>query len=1048
MSAIQPPSNHHSTPNHQPASNNPPPGNNEATWFITNKTTSWLTLLILLIGGLIAYMQLGRLEDPPFTIKEAMVVVYYPGASPAQVEEEVTARLEDAIQSLAYVDDVDSISRAGMSQIHLKIKTGYRSSQLPQIWDELRRKVNDKASSLPTGTSAPVVLDNFGDVYGMLLAVSGEGFSYPQLNDYAEYLKRELVTADGVSSIDIAGDQNEVVFITISREQLNNLGIPLTRLYSLLQSRNAVVAAGSLRTGDEQIRIYPFGEFTSVEELGDLLISQPGSDRLIRLRDIATVSRGVSDNPTHFTGFNGQPALHLGIAFRPGVNVVEAGAALRRQIAALDSTRPLGMELHTIYDQPAEVAQSSDGFILNLALSVLIVIAVLLVFMGLRPGLIIGAILLLTILGTLIVMKALAIDLHRISLGALIIALGMLVDNALVITEGIMIGLQRGQSRLYAAWAIVHQTRWPLLGATVIAIVAFAPIGLSPDDVGEFVGSLFYVLLISLLISWFTALTLTPFLCDLLLKAPVPTTNSANHTEADPYAGVLYQAYKTLLQTMLHHRVLTSILMIVLLGAAVLGFTQVKQSFFPPSNTPMFLVDLWLPEGTDLQATRRQAEQLEHWYQNQSGVEYTSSSSGRGDLRFMLTYAVEKEYAAYAQVMVRADSLDSIPPLIRAGREYGQNNMADAQLIFRRLQIGPGTPAKIEARFSGPDPQELRRLANEAEAILHADTAADNIRHNWRQRVKVIRPHLNEENARRAGVTREDLDNLLQLTYSGRTVGVYREGTHQLGIVLRLPEHQRSDIDGLSGLQIWSPVYNRYIPLQQVVEQVDVVFEDPLVLRLNRKRTLQVLADPALDSGQTADELFRRVRPQIEAIALPAGYQLEWGGEYESSRKAQANVFASLPMGYLLMFVITILLFNEVRSALVIWACVPLAIIGVSAGMLLLRAEFGFMALLGFLSLSGMIVKNGIVLVDQIRLEEQTGKPGYQALCDAAVSRLRPVSMAALTTILGMLPLLIDPFFSAMAVVITFGLGFATVLTLGVVPVLYSFTHRIQVQRN
>lgn len=1019
---------------------------NEATWFIRNRTTSWLTLLILLAGGIISYLQLGRLEDPPFTIKEAMVFVYYPGASPLQVEEEVTARLEDAIQSLASVDDVDSISKAGMAQIHLKIKDSYRSEQLPQIWDELRRKVNDKAAYLPAGASKPIVMDNFGDVFGMLLALSGDGYSLQQLADYAEFLKRELVTEDGVANIDIAGDQTAQLFITIRREQLHQLGIPLARLYSLLQSRNAVIPAGSVRVGNDNIRIYPFGEFASVDDLGELLISAPGADQLIRLRDIAEVSSGDTDQPTHFTAFNAVPALHLGIAFRDGVNVIAVGERLQQRLQQLASTRPLGMELHSIYDQPAEVARSAEDFINNLLMSVAIVIAVLLLFMGLRAGLIIGAILLLTILGTFICMKAFGIDLHRVSLGALIIALGMLVDNALVITEGIMVGLQRGQSRLQAAAAIVSQTRWPLLGATLIAITAFAPIGLSPDSVGEFVSSLFYVLLISLLLSWVTALTLTPFLCNLLFREQP----ASSHTDAppDPYHSPLYQGYRRLLETMLHHRGLTMVLMLALLATAVAGFTRVKQSFFPPANTPMFLADIWMPEGSDLEASRQQAQRLASWYQQQDGVVYTSASSGRGELRFMLTYAPQKEYAAYAQVMIRAASLEQIPALIEAGQAYALQSLPDAQVIFQRLQIGPATPAKIEARFSGPDEQVLRQLASQAEAILQADPAATNIRQNWRQRVKVIRPHLNEEAARRAGVTREDLDNLLQLTYSGRTVGVYREGTRLMPIVVRLPEQQRRDIEGLQDLQIWSPVFNRYIPLQQVVDRVDLVFEDPLILRLNRKRTIQVLADPAFDSGLTADALLKRVRQTVEYIPLPAGYQLEWGGEYESSQKARANVFASLPMGYLLMLIITILLFNEVRSALVIWACVPLAITGVTAGMLALDAEFGFMALLGFLSLSGMIVKNGIVLVDQIRLEENSGKAPYTALCDAAVSRLRPVTMAALTTILGMLPLVLDPFFSAMAVVIAFGLGFATLLTLGVVPVLYSYSHGIPVRAN
>ena len=776
-----------------------------------------------------------------------------------------------------------------------------------------------------------------------------------------------------------------------------------------------------------------------MQELGDLRVSPSGSDKLIYLRDLARISEGIAEVPSHLTHFGGMPSLRLGIAFNKGVNVVAVGEQVRAQLARLDANRPLGIELHTLYDQPAEVDASSTGFVLNLLASVVIVIAVLLVFMGLRAGVIIGIILLLTVFGTFIAMRMLGIELQRISLGALIIALGMLVDNALVITEGIMVGLQRGLSRTRAAYEIVKQTQWPLLGATVIAITAFAPIGLSPDSTGEFVGSLFWVLFISLFLSWVTALTLTPFLCNLFFR------RQENPGEAsDPYHGLLYDLYRRTLTLMLRYRLTTMALMAVMLLAAIVAFGFVKQSFFPPSNTPMFLVDIWLPEGTDIRATQQRALTLEQWFQDQEAVEFTSSTVGQGEQRFMLTYAPERQYRAYAQVMIRTHQRDDIPVLIDAGRAWVQEAMPDAFVKFKRLQIGPGGNAKIEARFSGPDQEQLRLLAEQAKTIFRADPDADNIRHDWREREKVIRPVFNEDNARRAGVSKQDLDDLLQLSFSGKSVGLYREGTTLKPIVMRPPAYERLDIDGLQDLQIWSPVFNRYIPIGQVVERFDVVFEDPIIARRDRKRTIRVFADPDLNSGLTADALFKRLRPQLEAIPLPPGYELSWGGEYESSGEAQQSLFASLPLGYLLMFIITVLLFNELRSSLVIWACVPLAIIGVSFGMLLLGAEFGFMALLGFLSLSGMILKNGIVLIDQIRLELSDGRDPYNAVFHASVSRLRPVAMAAVTTILGMLPLLFDPFFSAMAVVISAGLGFATVLTLGVVPVLYAISHGIK----
>jgi multidrug efflux pump subunit AcrB len=1020
-----------------------PAKKNIATYFIENRTTSWMLLLILLAGGIISYLGLGRLEDPQFTIKEAMVFTYYPGASALEVEEEVTAPLENAIQALPYIDYVDSISKAGLSQIHLEIKSTYKSSELPQIWDKLRDKVRDKQSSLPPGALAPIVKDDFGDVFGVLLAITGKGYSYQELSDYADYLKRDLTTLKGIAKVNIAGEQKEQVFIDISRERMTNLGIPLSRLSQLLNTQNAVENAGHIRIEDEYIRIHPTGEFTSVQQMGDLLVSSPGSNKLVFLRDIGDISEGIAEVPSHLVNYNSQESLHLGISFNSGVNVVDVGEKLRLKLQALDVNRPLGIEIDTLYDQPAEVDASSTGFVLNLVASIFIVIAVLLVFMGLRAGIIIGAILLLTILGTFVAMKVLNIELHRISLGALIIALGMLVDNALVITEGIMVGIQKGLSRTRAAYEIVKQTQWPLLGATVIAITAFAPIGLSPDSTGEFVGELYYVLLISLLLSWITALTLTPFLCHLLFKENEQHRTDGSQ-DSEPYKGFLYDVYRKVLGLMLHHRRMTMGVMVVSLLVAIASFSFVKQSFFPPSNTPMFLVDIWLPEGSDIRSTQQQALKLEDYFQQQESVEFTSSTVGQGELRFMLTYGPQRQYSSYAQVMVRTSELDQIDDVIADARHWTSENIPNAFMKFQRFQIGPGSSAKIEARFSGPDQEQLRQLAEQTKTIFLQDNDATNVRHDWRERVKVIRPVFNEENARRAGVSRQGLDELLQLSFSGKQVGIYRDGTTLKPIVIRPPAYERLDIDGLNELQIWSPVFSRYIPIQQVVEKFEVVFVDPIISRRDRKRTVEVYADPDLLTDVTSNELFERLRPQIEAINLPPGYELNWGGEYESSKNAEASIFESLPIGYLVMFIITVLLFNELRSALVIWACVPLAIIGVTAGMLSLGAEFGFMALLGLLSLSGMIVKNGIVLVDQIRLELDEGKDQYDAVFEASVSRLRPVMMAALTTILGMMPLLFDPFFSAMAVVISCGLGFGTLLTLGVVPVLYAMSHGIQ----
>ncbi len=1015
-----------------------------AEYSITHRVSSTMFALILLIGGSIAYNDLGRLEDPEFTLKKAMITTAYPGASPAQVEEEVSYPIENALQQLPYVDVVSSISSAGASQIIVEMKSTYRKQDLRQIWDELRRKINDLEPNLPPGVQSPRVLDEFGDVYGVLLAISGEGYSSEELQDHIDYLRRELVLIKGVGKVSVAGAQQEQVVVEIARSKLAALGIPPRRIYQLLQTQNQVSNAGSILVGNESIRLHPSGEFHQVSELETLLISSPGAAELVYLGDVASIRRAYADVPQHITRYNNQPALLLGISFASGVNVVDVGQRIDRRLQALQNTQPVGMTLSSVYNQPAEVDRSMQAFMLSLAEAVGIVIAVLLLFMGIKSGLLIGLILLLTVLGSFIFMKIFAIDLQRISLGALIIALGMLVDNAIVITEGILIGLQKGRSKLQAAMDITRQTSLPLLGATVIAIAAFAPIGLSADATGEFAGSLFWVLLISLLLSWITAVTLTPFFADLMFNQRAEVSSGAPHKDA-LYQGAIFTAYRLLLSFCMRYRLLTMLVMCGLFIAAALGFTQVKQSFFPPSNTPMFYLDYWRDQGSDIRATQQDIEAIQAYLLRQKSVQQVTSSTGRGAPRFMLTYSPEKAYPAFGQLIIRVENRAALAAVMTDLRTHMSNHFPEAQFKLKQMEIGPSTEAKIEARFSGPDPDQLRQLAAKAITVLKADPGAHNIRHDWRQRTKVIRPQFNEAMGRRVGVSKQDLDQLLLTAFSGQQIGIYREGTRLLPIIARAPQAERLDIDSLPELQIYSQSANAYVPITQVVNGFETDWEDALILRRDRKRTLTVMADHDVLGNETATSLFQRVRPGIEAIPLPPGYDMQWGGEYASSSDAKAALFGGLPLGYLAMFVITVLLFNSLRAPLVIWATVPLALIGVTVGLLVMEAPFSFMALLGLLSLSGMLIKNGIVLVDQINLELSQGKDPYLAVFNSAVSRVRPVAMAAITTILGMIPLLFDVFFQSMAVTIMFGLGFATVLTLIVVPVLYSLVYRIPI---
>lgn len=1000
-----------------------------AKFSITHKVITWMIVLFCIAGGLSAYKHISRFEDPEFTIKDALVITNYPGATPHEVEEEVTDKIATAIQQMGQIKRLESISKPGYSKITVTIKDKYDKNTLPQVWDELRRKVGDVQRQLPPGAGPSIVNDDFGDVFGILYAMTGEGFSYVEMKNAIDDVKKQLLLIDGVAKVNIGGLRKEAIYVEISREVISRLGISTEDIYQLLGSQNTVSEAGQIRVGNEYIEIRPSGAISSVADIGNLVIRAKRSDSLIHLRDIATIKREYIEVPNELFYHNGKKALSLGISIVPGGNVVKIGAAVDKRLKTLEEELPVGLHFASVYSQPEVVNQSVQGFLVNLLGAILIVLVVLVLFMGMQSALIISAILFLIVLGTLYLMQLFGISLERISLGALVIALGMLVDNAIVITEGVLIQVQRGVDSIKAASQIVKQTQWPLLGATIVGILAFAPIGLSQDSTGEYCRSLFYVILISLLLSWYLAIGVAPLFCHLFFKKP-------KDGEKEKKESKLNLLYRNALKTCLDYRKLTLMLCIASLAAAAIGFTFIRSGFFPNSTTPMFYIDYWRPEGSDIRALKQDMLSISKHLNTVDGVTSVDSFVGKGAPRFMLTYTPESDNLSYGQILISVRDYHLIPQLSEEIKSHIASQFPNSETQVRVIRLGPSGGAKIEARFSGTDPVKLREIAEKAKTIIHKTPGAIDIRDDWRQQVKIIEPLFAEEQARRTGITRKVLSDTLQTTFSGLDVGLYREGDELIPIISRAPLYERLTIENMKSVFIWSDLLRRSVPLGQLVNGFDTRFEDNIIARRNRLRTLTVFADPK--PGLEASLVFNQIQEKIEAIPLPPGYFLEWGGEYESSQDAQAGLSKNIPMGIIAMIAIVVLLFNAVRQPLIIWLCVPLSIIGVTIGLLLTNQPFDFMAILGFLSLTGMLIKNAIVLIDQIDLEVSEGKAVRQAIVDSAMSRLRPVTLAALTTVLGMLPLLTDAFFKAMAVVIMFGLSFATLLTLLVVPVLYS----------
>ncbi|WGW05931.1 efflux RND transporter permease subunit [Tropicibacter oceani] len=995
-----------------------------ARFSINRPIYTWIVMLICLLGGLWGFATLGRLEDPAFTIKTAVVVTQYPGASAEEVALEVTEPLESQIQKMGEVKDIQSMNQPGLSWITVNMQDTYDGTQLPQIWTKLRNRVAEAA--LPSGATPPFVNDGFGDVYGLYYAVSAPGFSDAEINELSTFLRRELLLVSGVSDVALSGVPNEVIYVEPNLALTATLGIPPAAIIGAVASANEVVDGGALQSDEGRTLVQRPEGSDSVSEIAALSIGVGG--KVINLSDFADISREREADPDLIIRHNGAEAFTLGVAGIATENIVEVGTRVDERLDQLRASLPLGISIQSIYRQHTVVEEASNAFLVNLAMSVAIVVIVLAVFMGWRAAIVVGSTLLLTVVGTLFFMALGAIEMERISLGALIIAMGMLVDNAIVVAEGMQIAMRHGKSSRDAATEAASKTQIPLLGATVIGIMAFAGIGLSPDATGEFLFSLFAVIAISLLLSWVLAVTATPLLGHYFFKRGEEGTS-------DGYDGALFRGYAAVLRLSLRLRWPVIVALVAGTAACYAMFGQIKQQFFPDSNTPLYFVHYKLPQGASIHQTSDDIAVLEDWLVQREEVQAVTGYVGQGASRFMLTYQAEDPNPSYGHLIVRVSSLDVIEDEMNALETYALSAVPQGEFRVKRLAFGPGGGAPIEVRFSGRDPDVLRDLADQAIARMQA--VSDNIiapRQDWRERELVLRPLYATERAQDAGISRTAITQVLQFATEGSSGGTFRERDRQIPIIVRAPRD--SDL-ALTDHMIYSDSGNTLVPLAQVIDGFTFEPQDTLLQRRDRAEVITVGAD--IPRGMTAAQVQAEIQATIDAMEIPDGYALEWGGELESASEAQAALGAQLPFSLIIMVLISVLLFNALRQPIIIWLLVPMAVNGVSLALLGAGLPFTFTALLGLLSLSGMLIKNGIVLVEEIDLtrEADPSLPLETAIVTASTSRLRPVFLAAATTILGMLPLLSDAFFQSMAATIMGGLAFASVLTLIAAPVLY-----------
>ncbi len=1015
---------------------------------IQKDRVTWAALVLVAFAGTITYLGMPRAEDPGFTVRTAVVVTRFPGASAERVEQLVTDKLEKTIQEMPEIYRIESQSKEGVSIIEVDIEEKY--TDMRPIWDNLRRKVDRARIELPSDVIGPLVNDEFGDVFGIVLGIIGDGFSYAELKQVADEVRDELLHLPEIAKVEIYGAQQERIFVEYDNARLSELGLSPLLLQKVLQERNIIVPGGQVSTEFERITLEPSGNFESIEDTARTVVVVPGSREVMYLGDIVDIYRGYVDPPRSKVLVSGENALVLAVAMREGGNILDLGEGVESFLERAGAEYPIGIEFDMIQFQPDAVSTKISDFISNLLQAIAVVTLVLLIALGLRTGLIVASLIPMTIAMGLIVMGYFEIGLNQISLAALIIALGMLVDTSIVMCESITVEMSSGKSPVEAAVASAQELMIPLLTSALTTAAAFLPIYLAETEAGEYTAPIFQVVTIMLLSSWILGLTLIPLLCVRYLRA-TPNTGSESTTDT-PF----YRRYRVALLAILQHRSLFLLAIVAAFASAIYGFGFVPSIFFPPNDRPSFTAEIELPVGSPIARTETVVREFDRYLaehhlvgpERDEGITGWATFIGNGGPRFILPYAPKVASPEIAYTILNATSREAVDPLLPQIERFFRDRFPDAKATARPLDLGPPAWPPIEVRISGRETERIFELVDEVKQKLRAIPGTKLIDDSWGARAKKLRIAIDQPRAQRAGVTSRDVAVSLQSFLSGIDTTDYREGDKLIPVTLRSVASGRDDLARIEGINVYSQAADTSVPLKQVAEVV-LDWEPARVLRHNRLRTVTVEA--AMTPEYTAAEINAVLAPWLEeqSAGWGIGYTWEFGGEHETSGKSQSAIAEKLPIAGLIIVLLLIGQFNSIRKPLIILITIPLGLIGVVIGLLLARSYFGFITLLGIVALSGVVINNAIVLIDRIQTEiEELGRTPAEAILEAATRRLRPILLTTATTVLGLIPLWIGggSMFRPMAITIIFGLLFATVLTLGLVPVLYSLLFRVDVR--